>query len=88
MSTRTWTVIGILCLANFIAFFIAAMILGGDALNGKTEGGRFFLADHGTLTEVSRVTFVYSRYHAMSLFITTPIAFLAAWRVKVARDRR
>ena len=88
MSTRSWTAIGLLCLANFAAFFIAALILGGDAVSGKTEGGRFFLANHGRFTEVSRITFIYSRYHAVSLFITHPLGFLAAWRLKVAKDRR
>jgi len=68
-------------------FFVVALILGGDAMNGKAEGGKFFLANHGKLTEVSRETFVYSRYHVLSLLITHPIAFLAAWKAKAARRR-
>ena len=75
------------CLTNFAVFFTAALVLGGDAINGKAEGGRYFLANHGKLTEVSREVYDYSRYHAISLFITHPIAFLEAWRGKVAKDR-
>jgi hypothetical protein len=69
-------------LANFIVFFVVAVVLGGDAINGKTDGGRYFLANHGRLTQVSRGIFEYSRYHAISLFITHPMALLAAWRAK------
>jgi len=87
VSTRTWTVVGVFCLANFVVFVVVALIIGGDALNGKAEGGKFFLANHGKLTEVSRETFVYSRYHSLSLFITHPIFFLAAWRAKSAKER-
>ena len=87
MNARSWTVVGVACLANFVVFLIAALALGGDAFNGKVEGGRYFLANHGKVTEVSREIFDYSRYHTMSLFITHPLAFLAAWRAKVARDR-
>jgi len=87
VTARSWTVVGSACLANFAVFFIVALTLGGDAINGKAEGGRYFLANHGKLTEVSREIYDYSRYHAISLFITHPIAFLAGWRAKVAQDR-
>ena len=87
MNERSWTVLGVACMANFAVFFIVALAIGGDAFNGKAEGGRYFLANHGKLTEVSRAVYDYSRYHTMSLFITHPLAFLAAWRAKVARDR-
>jgi hypothetical protein len=30
-------------------FVVVALILGGDAMNGKAEGGKFFLANHGKL---------------------------------------
>lgn len=87
MNGRSWTIVAVVCLANFAAFFIAAVVLGGDAINGRAEGGRCFLASHGKLTEVSREIYVYSRYHAISLWITHPLAFLAAWRAKAAKER-
>jgi len=37
---------------NFTAFFVAALALGGDAINGKAEGGRYYLSHHGKYTEV------------------------------------
>lgn len=66
-------------LANFLVFVIGAVYLGGDALNGTAVDGRYFLAEHGRLTEVSRAVFVYSQWHARSLFVTHPIAMLCAW---------
>ena len=67
-------VIGVL---NFGAFFVVSMCLGGDAINGKEENGHYYLTAHGTQTEVSREVFVYSRYHAISVFITHPLAMLS-----------
>lgn len=61
---------------NFIAFFIVAICVGGDAINGKTEGGHYFVADHGKLTEVSRALWIYSRIHACSVMVTYPVAIV------------
>jgi hypothetical protein len=88
VTERSWTAIVFACLANFVVFVVVAIMLGGDALGGKTEGGRYFLANHGRLTEVSATAFAYSRYHALSIFITHPIAFVAAWRGRATRTRR
>ena len=38
-----------LCLANFALFFILAVYLGGDAVNGKIVDGHYFLMSHGQL---------------------------------------
>jgi hypothetical protein len=73
-----------LALANFIAFILIATLIGGDALNGHTEYGRF-LRQHGTLTEVSWAVFIYSKLHALSLFVTHPLAMWAGWAVWVSR---
>jgi|SRR5580658_4198589 hypothetical protein len=58
---------------NFIVFVIAAICIGGDALNGRTEGGHYFVANHGKLTEVSRAVWIYSRIHACSVMVTHPL---------------
>src|SRR5439155_26242840 len=65
-------------LANFTAFWIAAVILGGDAEGGRIQDGRYYLSIHGRLTEVSRGTYFYSRAHTHSVWITHPLAILAA----------
>jgi len=66
-------------LANLILFIGVASYLGGDALNGREAAGRFYLGSHGRFIEVSRAVFTYSWWHTVSVFITQPIALLAAW---------
>jgi hypothetical protein len=65
--------IGIL---NFTSFFIISLVIGGDAVNGKTEGGKYYVSEHGHDTEVSRSVFDYSRFHAHSVWVTHPLAFV------------
>ncbi len=78
MFDRTVTVLGVVALTNFAAFVLIAMHLGGDAINGHEEGGRYFLANHGQLTEVSRSTFLYSTWHAISVGLTHGAFILSA----------
>jgi hypothetical protein len=71
----------IFCLGfiNFIIFFILAMYLGGDAVNGRIYHGHYFLMSHGRYTEVSKSVFDYSKWHVYSLWITHPMAILAGY---------
>lgn len=65
---------------NFIAFMLASLSLGGDALNGRHMDGHYFLSDHGRLTEVSAGIFRYSQVHGISVFVTHFAAFAAVAR--------
>ena len=65
-------------LANFAAFLFLAIRLGGDAVNGKAEDGRFFLMEQGVYTEVSEAVFNYSRWHVYSVWVTYPLGVAAA----------
>ncbi len=66
---------------NLLLFFILSAYLGGDALNGKIIDGRYFLASHGRLTEVSRRVFIYSEVHAVFVVVlgvlAMPLAIIA-----------
>ena len=64
---------------NFLMFWIGAVLLGGDALNGKVENGHYFLGSHGRFTEVSFDVFTYSQWHTRSVFVTHSLFFAAAW---------
>jgi hypothetical protein len=64
-------------IANFLVFWVVAGMIGGDALSGKVEGGRYYLSSHGRLTEVSAELYTYSLWHTRSIFITHPLAILA-----------
>jgi hypothetical protein len=79
MERGTLRFIFYLGIANFAVFFILALYLGGDAINGSVIDGRYFLSSHGRLTEVTQGVFTYSQGHTRSLFVTHPLAMLSAW---------
>lgn len=62
---------------NFLAFWIVAALIGGDALAGNSGDGRFYLSSHGQLTEVDQRVFLYSLAHAISIMFTHPMAIAA-----------
>ncbi len=76
-------------LLNFAVFWVVAVCLGGDAVNGRIQDGHFYLANHGKYTEVSERVFDYSRWHVYSTWITHPLAFVAAyWGMRLQRTSR
>jgi hypothetical protein len=82
------TVVGLL---DFVSFLIGASYLGGDALNGKIDGGRYYLYGpyHGMKAyhEVSQAVFDYSRWHAYSLMIIWPLMIVLGIAAKRAEKR-
>ena len=70
---------------NFFAFMGGAFYLGGDALNGRSEAGHYYVfgvrseSGHKVFTEVSHTAFTYSRWHAISLMTTWPFMFVAGY---------
>ena len=66
-------------LLNFAIFGVASFGIGGDALSGRAENGRYYLSNHGTLTETTHAIFVYSQVHAISVCITHPLALFGGW---------
>ena len=66
----------IIGLGNFVWFFAESSQLGGDALNGYSREGHYFVSSHGSYTEVDRAAWEWSRAHAISVFITHPAALL------------
>lgn len=70
---------------NFLAFIIGAAVLDGDAMNGKTENGRYYVAYKGKYTEVSKSVFTYSRWHVYSVWVTFPIAMLCGFLLEVQK---
>lgn len=74
---------GMIGLLNFAVFFLVAIWLGGDAVNGTEEGGQYYLANHGKLTEVTHALWSYSRAHVYSVWVTHPMAMFGgfmSWR--------
>ena len=91
MSFRTqkWFYLLVLILSlpilNIGAYVVVATFLGGDAINGRIENGRYFLGAHGKYTEVSRTTFNYSRIHTYSVWATCALYALAIFIVLVLK---
>ena len=52
---------------------LGSVWLGGDALNGRIADGHFFVANKGSLREVSEAVFTYSRWHALSVLFTVAL---------------
>jgi hypothetical protein len=62
---------------NFFIFWTESMALGGDALNGHVTNGHYFLASHGSYTEVSQTVWTLSLIHAVATFVSWPFVMLA-----------
>ncbi|UUR09195.1 hypothetical protein [Sphingomonas glaciei] len=77
-------------IANFFLFLLGYLLIGGDALQGHQAGGRYWVANKGDLSEVSKLTYHYSSLHVMSLLFSHPLALgmiiLGRSRAKGARD--
>lgn len=78
---------------NFILFGAVATYLGGDAVNGKVEGGRYYLrgvrieSGRKVYTEVSEPVFTYSRWHVYSLLATWPLVMAASFAASRYKKR-
>ena len=77
----------IVAMVNFTVFWIAGVILGGDAIAGKIDNGRCYLSSHGKYTEVSHGVWVYSKFHTISVWITHPLGILGGAGLVVYAQR-
>ena len=66
--------------AIHFAFFVGTIVaLGGDALTGRVEGGRYFLGNHGQFLEVGRGTWLFSAVVGRTLvYGTFPLGVVSA----------
>ncbi|HTN41116.1 MAG TPA: hypothetical protein VLZ84_08195 [Asticcacaulis sp.] len=89
MSDKVLSTLIVIGFVNFVAFVGISLLIGGDALNGHVTDGHYYLANHGQLTEVDQDLYNYSRWHALSLLVTHPLAIIAmamrAFRRKKSR---
>ena len=75
---RLCLIVAVVGMANFVVFFVVALLIGGDAVNGHQTDGHYFVANHGRYTEVSYPVFLYSRIHVYTLFCSWPFVMIAA----------
>ena len=91
--TRICILIIVIGLANFLAYAVVYMSVGGDAMNGfvraLTADGRtdlhYYLVRHGEDFEVSRGVWIYSAVHSISIWVTVGAVLLSM--LTLARDR-
>jgi hypothetical protein len=79
---RALSVLTYVTIVNFSAAVCGSIYLGGDALNGYANAGKYFLSWHGKHTEVSKDVFNYSRMHMLSAFGLIVASMLLAAVVK------
>lgn len=87
-----WMLVAIVVigLIDFIALWVVEAWIGGSAWLGREIDGRHFVNNHGRLTEVTEATFMFARWHMISVYVTFPLALLATvlvWRQRPSRAR-
>lgn len=78
--TRVERVLTVITLVNFFGAIVLVMLLGGDALQGRVEDGRYILGYKGRYREVGAGTYWFSLLQILSVFITHPLGMYAQWR--------
>jgi hypothetical protein len=74
-----WVAVGVIVVGfvNFFAFIAISSALGGDALNGYARDGHYYVASHGSYTEVSQTVWTLNRIHALLTMLSWPAVMLA-----------
>jgi hypothetical protein len=78
----------IIAFINFAVFWVGAVCLGGDAINGYARDGHYFLSSHGSCTEVSPAVWHYSYFHTISVWATHGLTFATAAILFMTGDMR
>jgi len=81
-ATRRWlpwlaVAVIVVGFANFLAFFVVSAAIGGDALNGHVTDGHYYVASHGSYTEVPQLAWTASWIHAVVTKVSWPLVILA-----------
>ena len=71
------------CVVNWFAWVFISIYLGGDAFHGKEEDGRYYLANGGDYTRVSKDVFRYSEIHGYTCFGSVPVILFAIVAISV-----
>ena len=79
-----WSSVGI---AVILFFFIFSFCIGGDAYNGYQEAGKYFVASHGDVTEVSKEIWIVSKISTILAWISIPLTPLGCYAIPEVCDR-
>jgi hypothetical protein len=78
---------GAAVVANFVVFVVVTLVIGGDAFQGYSTAGHYFLNQKGHFTEVSKAIFIYSWWHTVSVLVTMPMMFILSLAWKHSKER-
>lgn len=89
VGAKVFIVLAAVAPLNFLLYAVIADNIGGDAVNGRAEAGRFYLGSHGHYTEVSRAVFTYSKLHTYAVWANYLLFFTygAVLEIKERRAR-
>ena len=65
----------VLATLNFLSFALMSLYIGGDALNGYVNAGKYFVCSHGSCTQVSPEMWRYSYWHATTAWLGIFLVF-------------
>ncbi|HWG18951.1 MAG TPA: hypothetical protein VG225_00390 [Terracidiphilus sp.] len=80
--SKLYLAVVIVGLLNFFVFVAGTFYIGGDAVNGKVQNGRYYVWGYRYhdgvkgFTEVSRPVFDYSRWHVYTVWATWTVMIL------------
>ena len=79
MTFKTaFKIYNVVILVNFAAFVVVYVVIGGDAIQGHSAFGYYFVCSHGKCREVSEAVFHYSWWHTQSVYFTIFIGMVVA----------
>jgi len=67
----------VITVLNFGVWGVLNSVIHGDAVNGKIENGKYYVAMKGKYTAVSRAVYVYSYIHTCTNFVLFPATMLS-----------
>lgn len=69
-QSKLCKIMQVIAVINFLSFILFVGYLGGDAVSGYHESGRYFVRYRHEVTEVSRLLWNLNHIQCFSIFIT------------------
>ena len=73
-----WISLGV---AIILFFFIFSFYIGGSAINGYIEAGKYFVTEHGSVSEVSKTIWTISKISEILFWVFIPLTPIGAFLI-------
>lgn len=77
----------VVAVLNAVAFVVTTIVLGGSALAGKVDGGKYYVGEHGQYTEVSQEVWTLSLYQGYSYYAVPGVVFVLLCLIRLYLGR-